>query len=157
MFTFFTGSVPNRLRHMLADSVLQKLRRSTHVPTITVAHVFIGRLIKKIEKKATMFIIAQTSLKKVQFIITSCQSRCKHIKKFRCIKQLHVTRFAISTLLFFSITVATIFKSFLRLSQSLSPFLCLCTVCILCHEVQPKYIRIPSQQVMLADKLSKIK
>ena len=28
------GSVPNRLRHMLADSVLQTLRRSTHVPTI---------------------------------------------------------------------------------------------------------------------------
>ena len=41
LFTFLTGSVLNRLWHMLADSVLQTLRRSTHVPTIAVAHVFI--------------------------------------------------------------------------------------------------------------------
>ena len=35
------GSVPNRLRHMLPNSVLQMLGRSTHVPAIAVAHVFI--------------------------------------------------------------------------------------------------------------------
>ena len=45
LFTFLTGSVSNRLRHMLADSVLQTLRRSTHVQTIAVAHIFIHDVI----------------------------------------------------------------------------------------------------------------
>ena len=54
----------------------------------------------------------------------SLVSQLLTLKKFRCIKQFYVTRFSISTLLFVSVTVATIFESFPRLLQFPFPPIC---------------------------------